>query len=129
MGEELDFLFVVRLGILIWCWVSARSQCLVRFLSLCWITGSHTIHLPIEGLLPPTGTEPTPLKDCYPPTGTEPTPVFWKHLKCLYVKTQKLVILIKTRTFRDMSSKINCCYFFPRMGFRSSHFFLEYYSD
>ena len=66
MGEGLDFLFVVRLGILIWCWVSARSQCLVRFLSLCWITGSHTIHLPIEGLLPPTGTEPTPLEDCYP---------------------------------------------------------------
>ena len=30
---------------------------------LCWITGGHTIHPPIEGLLPPTGTEPTPFRN------------------------------------------------------------------
>ena len=34
------------------------SQYLVRLVSLCWITGGHTVHPPIEGLLPPTGTEP-----------------------------------------------------------------------
>ena len=36
-----------------------RSQYLVRFLSLFWITGGHTIHRPIEGLLPPTDTKLT----------------------------------------------------------------------
>ena len=30
---------------------------------MCWITGSHTIQPPIEGLLPPTGIEPTPFRD------------------------------------------------------------------
>ena len=47
------------LGILVHCQVSVRSQYLVRLLSQCWITGGHTIHPPIEGLLPPTGIEPT----------------------------------------------------------------------
>ena len=49
----------VRLGILICCLVSARSQYLVRLLSLCWTTGGHIIHPPIKGLLPLTGIEPT----------------------------------------------------------------------
>ena len=53
---------LVRLGISVRCWVSARSQYLVEFFSFCWITGGHTIYLPIDGLLPPTGIEPTPLK-------------------------------------------------------------------
>ena len=43
---------LARLGILVHCQVSVRSQYLVRFLSQCWITGGHTIHPPIEGLLP-----------------------------------------------------------------------------
>ena len=30
---------------------------------MCWITGGRTIHLPIEGLLPPTGIEPTPFRN------------------------------------------------------------------
>ena len=28
-----------------------------------WITVGHTIHPPIEGLLPPTGIEPTPFQN------------------------------------------------------------------
>ena len=43
--------------------VSVRSQYLVRLLSLYWITVGHTIHSPIEGLLPPTGIEPTPFRN------------------------------------------------------------------
>ena len=39
--------------------VSVRQQYLVRLLSQCWITGGHSIYPPIEGLLPPTGIEPT----------------------------------------------------------------------
>ena len=50
---------LARLEISVHCQVSVRSQYLVRLLSQCWITGGHTIHPPIEGLLPPTGTEPT----------------------------------------------------------------------
>ena len=30
---------------------------------MCWITGGYTIHPPIEGLLPPTGIEPTPFQN------------------------------------------------------------------
>ena len=33
-----------------------------KLLSLCWITGDHTIHPPIERLLPSAGTEPTPFQ-------------------------------------------------------------------
>ena len=54
---------LARLGISVHCQVSVRSQYLVRFLSQCWITGGHTIHPPIEGLLPPTGIEPTPFRN------------------------------------------------------------------
>ena len=32
-------------------------------LGLSWITGGDTIHPPIEGLLPPTGIEPTPFRN------------------------------------------------------------------
>ena len=32
---------------------------MVRFLFLCWITGGHTVHPSIEGLLSPNGVEPT----------------------------------------------------------------------
>ena len=39
---------------------SIFSHYLVWPLSLCWITDGDTIHLPIEGLLPLTGIEPTP---------------------------------------------------------------------
>ena len=64
---ESGFLFVAyltvanlaRLGISVHCQVSVRSQYLVRLLSQCWITGGHTVHPPIEGLLPPTGIEST----------------------------------------------------------------------
>ena len=35
-----------------------RSQYLVSILSLCWITGGHTIHPSIKGVLPPTGIKP-----------------------------------------------------------------------
>ena len=48
-----------RLGNSVRCQVPATSQYLVSFVSLCWITGGRTIHLPIEGLLPPTGIKPT----------------------------------------------------------------------
>ena len=47
---------VARLGISVHCY-------LVRLLSLCWITGRHTIHPPIERLLPSTSTEPTPFQN------------------------------------------------------------------
>ena len=50
--------------------------------------------------------------------------VLWKHLKCFYLKTQILVIFIKKKTFGNISSKVNSCCFFPRVRFRSSHFFL-----
>ena len=43
---------LARLGISVHCQASVRSQCLVRLLSQCWITGGHTIHPSIEGLLP-----------------------------------------------------------------------------
>ena len=39
-----------------------RFQYLVRLLSLCWITGGHTIHPPIELLLPSTGIDPIPFR-------------------------------------------------------------------
>ena len=48
---------VIRLKISARYCVSAGSQYLIRLLSLCWIAGGHTIHPPIEGLLPPTGIE------------------------------------------------------------------------
>ena len=54
---------LVRLGISVHCYVSVRSQYLVGLLSLCWITGGHTIYPPIEGLLPPTGIENTPFRN------------------------------------------------------------------
>ena len=54
---------LARIGISVHCQASARSQCLVRLLSQCWITGGHTIHPPIEGLLPPSGTEPTQFRN------------------------------------------------------------------
>ena len=41
------------------CKFSARSQYLVRLLSLWWITGGHTVHQPPEWLLVQTGFEPT----------------------------------------------------------------------
>ena len=45
-------------------WFIVRSQYLVRLLSWCWNKGCHTIHPPIEGLLLPNGTEPTPFTAC-----------------------------------------------------------------
>ena len=54
---------LARLGISVHCQASVRSQCLVRLLSQCWITGGRTVHPPIEGLLPPTGTEPKPFRN------------------------------------------------------------------
>ena len=50
---------LARLGILVHFQVLVRSQYLVRILSQCQITGGHTIHPPIERLLPLTGIEPT----------------------------------------------------------------------
>ena len=46
---------LVRHGIPVHCKVSARSQFLVRFLSLCWITGGQTIQPLTKDLLPSTG--------------------------------------------------------------------------
>ena len=43
--------------------ISVRFQYLVRLLSLSWSTSGHTIHPPIKGLFPPTGTEPIPLQN------------------------------------------------------------------
>ena len=54
---------LARLRIPVQCQVSVRSQYLVRLLSQCWITGGHTIHPPMEGLLSPTGIEPTPFRN------------------------------------------------------------------
>ena len=70
---ESDFLSVdyravaslAGLGISVHCEVSDRSQYLFRFVYLCWITGGHTVHPPIEGLLPPTGIEPTPFQNSF----------------------------------------------------------------
>ena len=45
------------------CQVKVRSRYLVWLLSQCWITGGHTIHPPVEGLLPLTGIEPTPFQN------------------------------------------------------------------
>ena len=47
----------------VYCQVSVRSQYLVTLLSQRWITGSHIIHPPMEGLLHPTGVEPTPFRN------------------------------------------------------------------
>ena len=44
------------------------SQCLVRFISLCWITGGYTVHQPIEGLLRASGVKPTPFQNSAPIT-------------------------------------------------------------
>ena len=38
-------------------------QFFVKSLSLCWITGDHTIHPLIEGLLHATGFESTPFQN------------------------------------------------------------------
>ena len=39
------------------------SQYSVKFFSLCWITGGHTIHPTIEELLPPSDKGPTPFRN------------------------------------------------------------------
>ena len=57
---------LVRVGISIHCQVSARYQYSIRLLSLCWITGGHTVHPSIEGLLTPTGTELTLFRNSAP---------------------------------------------------------------
>ena len=44
------------------CKFSARSQYLVRLLSLWWNTGGSTVYQPLEWLLPQTGFEPTPFQ-------------------------------------------------------------------
>ena len=54
---------LARLGILVRCLVSVRSQYLVRILSQCWITDGHTVHPPIEVLLPSTGIKPIPFRN------------------------------------------------------------------
>ena len=54
---------LARLVISVHCQVSVRSKYLLRFLYQCWITGGHTIHPPIEGLLPLTSIEPTPFRN------------------------------------------------------------------
>ena len=54
---------LAHLGISVYCQVSVRYQYLVRLLSKCWITGGHTIHPPIKGLLPPTGIKPIPFRN------------------------------------------------------------------
>ena len=46
---------LARRGISVYCYVTVRSQYLVKLLSLCWITGGQTI----ERLLPLTAIEPT----------------------------------------------------------------------
>ena len=48
---------LVRLGISVCYQISVRLQYLVRFLSLCQITGGHRIYPPTERLSPTTGTE------------------------------------------------------------------------
>ena len=51
---SIAYLMVATLALLeisIHCWVSVRYQYLIRLLSLCWITGSHTIYTPAEELL------------------------------------------------------------------------------
>ena len=53
---------LARLGISVHCYVTVSPQYLVRFLSLRWITGGHTIHPPVEGMLPQTGIEPAPFQ-------------------------------------------------------------------
>ena len=55
---------LVRLGISVCNYVSARSQYLVTFLSMCWITSGHTMHPPIEEILTPPSTEPTSFRNC-----------------------------------------------------------------
>ena len=54
---------LAQLGISVHCLVSVRSQHLARLLSQRWITGGHTIHQPIERLLPPKGIESTPFRN------------------------------------------------------------------
>ena len=56
------FSYFFRVGFFI-CSLPVRSRYLVRLLFLCWITGCRTIDPPIWGLLPPTGTEPTPFRN------------------------------------------------------------------
>ena len=48
---------LVLIGILAHYDVSVGSQYSVRFLWLCEITNGQTIHLPIEGLMSPVGTQ------------------------------------------------------------------------
>ena len=53
---------LVQFGISVRCQVSAKSQYLVRLLSLCQISGGQTIHS-IERLLTPISTLPTSLRN------------------------------------------------------------------
>ena len=39
--------------------VTGRSQDFIRLFSLCWIIDGHTIHPPVEGVLPPYGIRST----------------------------------------------------------------------
>ena len=49
---------LARLGISVHCQDSVRSHYLVRLFSQCWITGGHTIHPPVRGLLPQRVSNP-----------------------------------------------------------------------
>lgn len=52
--------YLVQIEILLYCYVSASSCNLFRFLSLRWITSVHKIHLHTKELLPSASIESTP---------------------------------------------------------------------
>ena len=97
-----------RLRISVHCQVSVRSLYLVRLLSQCWITGGHTVHPPIERLLPPTCIEPTLFRNsaskvaglqvhattpgcqCMPPVACHYTPCNMKFSTKLSIPSQHL---------------------------------------
>ena len=69
-------------------------------LSWYWITGGHTIHTPIEGLLPPTGTEPTPFRNSASRVAglqvhaTTPDTSSWISCPCHYTRHKHLAAQI-----------------------------------
>ena len=118
---------LIRLGISVR-YVSIRSPYLVRFLSLCWITGGYTIHPPIEGLFPPTSTEPAPFQiSASKVAGLRvhaTTPSWFWTLPMTNILSGKAKKIISTPT-SSQKYRVKVDYKFITNLLRRYHFFLE----
>lgn len=98
---SLTWIFSLLLGL-------SQTQYLIRFLSLCLIAGSHTIHQLIEGLLPPAGIEHTSFKFCLQRSWTTSACHFddacqWTSLSCIYFNVTSLQQFLLIRQYSHLT--------------------------